>query len=398
MARLCHIRFYRREARLDRYDVVVIGAGAAGMMCAVEAAKRGRKVLVLDHAAAAGEKIRISGGGRCNFTNLHTAPDRFASAEPGLLHLGAPPLSPRPRSSPWSSGYGDRLATKRPSAQLFCDGPATQVVELFKAEMARHGAALRLETSVRGVELHAGRFPASTLGRRRDRLHVPGRRHRRQVDPQDGATGFAYELAARMGVGVPSRPGLGLGTPDLAEIGLLERLKPLAGVSPRRPRRRRQGPLRGGDALHPPRPLRPGDLAGLLLLARRWGGRGRHGAGRSDVRDPAPRPRRGRTPGGRHRPGRAISPKRLALADRRDPRRTRHARRRLDKVLNLGGRDGERLAGQAGGFRRAIAPPRSPSAGSTPATSILVTMAAKGGPRAPLHRRGGGRRARAIRN
>ncbi|HEY0571307.1 MAG TPA: FAD-dependent oxidoreductase, partial [Enterovirga sp.] len=64
------------------YDVVVIGAGAAGMMCAAEAGKRGRSVLIVDHASAPGEKIRISGGGRCNFTNLHTAPDRFISDNP----------------------------------------------------------------------------------------------------------------------------------------------------------------------------------------------------------------------------------------------------------------------------------------------------------------------------
>src|ERR1700735_5776493 len=66
----------------ETFDVVVLGAGAAGMMCAVEAGRRGRRVLVRDHAKAAGEKIRISGGGRCNFTNLHTAPDRFISANP----------------------------------------------------------------------------------------------------------------------------------------------------------------------------------------------------------------------------------------------------------------------------------------------------------------------------
>src|SRR5882724_1009954 len=64
------------------FDVVVIGAGAAGMMCAAEAGKRGRSVLILDHAAAPGEKIRISGGGRCNFTNLHAAPANFISANP----------------------------------------------------------------------------------------------------------------------------------------------------------------------------------------------------------------------------------------------------------------------------------------------------------------------------
>src|SRR5579864_4496027 len=70
------------ETGLDRFDVVVIGAGAAGMMCAIEAGKRGRRVLVVDHAKAAGEKIRISGGGRCNFTNLRTEPKAFLSANP----------------------------------------------------------------------------------------------------------------------------------------------------------------------------------------------------------------------------------------------------------------------------------------------------------------------------
>ena len=66
----------------EDFDVVVIGAGAAGMMCAIEAGKRGRRVLVVDHAKAPGEKIRISGGGRCNFTNVHTRPDRFISGNP----------------------------------------------------------------------------------------------------------------------------------------------------------------------------------------------------------------------------------------------------------------------------------------------------------------------------
>ncbi|MEO8113833.1 MAG: FAD-dependent oxidoreductase, partial [Phenylobacterium sp.] len=69
---------------MDRYDVVVIGAGAAGMMCAIEAGRRGRRVLLVDHAKAAGEKIRISGGGRCNFTNLHTTPANFVSQNPGF--------------------------------------------------------------------------------------------------------------------------------------------------------------------------------------------------------------------------------------------------------------------------------------------------------------------------
>ncbi len=69
---------------MEQFDVVIVGAGAAGMMCAIEAGKRGRRVLVIDHAKAAGEKIRISGGGRCNFTNLHTAPGNFISNNPSF--------------------------------------------------------------------------------------------------------------------------------------------------------------------------------------------------------------------------------------------------------------------------------------------------------------------------
>ena len=67
---------------MERYDVIILGAGAAGMFCAIEAARRGRRVVVLDHAAAPGEKIRISGGGRCNFTNLNIRPERFLSQNP----------------------------------------------------------------------------------------------------------------------------------------------------------------------------------------------------------------------------------------------------------------------------------------------------------------------------
>ena len=76
------------------FDIIVLGAGAAGMMAASEAGKRGRKVLVVDHAAAPGEKIRISGGGHCNFTNIHTRPDRFISSNPRYAVSALPPYTP----------------------------------------------------------------------------------------------------------------------------------------------------------------------------------------------------------------------------------------------------------------------------------------------------------------
>ena len=121
---------------MDRFDVVVIGAGA-GMMCAIEAGRRGRRVLVLDHAKAAGEKIRISGGGRCNFTNLHTAPDRFISANP---HFCISALSRyRPADTIALLERHGVAWHEKTLGQLFCDGSATQVVDLLKAELAEAG-------------------------------------------------------------------------------------------------------------------------------------------------------------------------------------------------------------------------------------------------------------------
>jgi predicted Rossmann fold flavoprotein len=211
---------------LDRFDVVVIGAGAAGMMCGIEAARRGRRVLVLDHAKAAGEKIRISGGGRCNFTNLHTAPDRFISANPRFC------ISALSRYRP-----ADVIALlerhrvawhEKTLGQLFCDGSATQVVDLLKAELAGAGATLRLATPVLSVEKSAGGFrlslPTAEIACEALVVATGGK-----SIPKMGATAFGYQLAEQFGVGVvETLPGL---VPLTFETALLERLKALAGVS-----------------------------------------------------------------------------------------------------------------------------------------------------------------------
>ncbi len=211
---------------MDQFDVVVIGAGAAGMMCALEAARRGRRVLVLDHAREAGEKIRISGGGRCNFTNLHTTHDRFISQNPAFC------ISALRRYTPGDFiGLIERHGItwhEKTLGQLFCDGPATQVVALFKAEMARLGAALRLGAPVRRIEKSAGGFKlkldAGEIACASLVIATGGK-----SIPKMGATGFGYDVAQRFGVGVvATRPGL---VPLTLEPGLLERLKPLAGVS-----------------------------------------------------------------------------------------------------------------------------------------------------------------------
>ena len=111
------------------WDVIILGAGAAGMMAAIEAGRRGRRVLVIDHAKAAGEKIRISGGGRCNFTNLQIAPERFLSQNPRFA------LSALGRFTQWD--FIKRIDAagiswhEKTLGQLFCDGPATQVIDML---------------------------------------------------------------------------------------------------------------------------------------------------------------------------------------------------------------------------------------------------------------------------
>ena len=211
---------------MDQFDVVVIGAGAAGMMCAIEAGRRGRKVLVLDHARAAGEKIRISGGGRCNFTNIHTAPEAFISGNPRFCISALRRYTPRDFIA-LVERHGVAWHEKT-LGQLFCDDSARQVVDLLLAEMKRHGVTLRLGVAVGGIEKSEGGFRLSAGGAQVACGALVLATGGKSI-PKMGATGFGYEVAARFGVPVtPTRPGL---VPLTFEIGMLERLKPLAGVA-----------------------------------------------------------------------------------------------------------------------------------------------------------------------
>src|SRR5690349_14837131 len=139
---------------IHHYDVIVLGAGAAGMMAAIEAGKRGRSVLVVDHAKAPGEKIRISGGGRCNFTNINataaTAKDRFLSANPKFALSALSRYTPD-RFIALVKSYGIAFHEKT-LGQLFCDGSSVQIVNLLTAEMGKAGAALELSTTIEAFE------------------------------------------------------------------------------------------------------------------------------------------------------------------------------------------------------------------------------------------------------
>ena len=214
---------------MDHYDVIIIGAGAAGMMCAVEAGRRGRRVLVLDHARAAGEKIRISGGGRCNFTNLNAARPQtgFLSQNPRFALSALSRYQPRDIVA-LVERHGIAWHEKT-LGQLFCDESARQVVDLFLAEMDDAGVRLRLETTASDIQRTAEGFRlAITSGGEVSCASLVIATGGKSI-PKMGATGFAYDVAAQFGAPVvATRPAL---VPLTFEVGLLERLKPLAGVA-----------------------------------------------------------------------------------------------------------------------------------------------------------------------
>ncbi|MFO8003821.1 NAD(P)/FAD-dependent oxidoreductase, partial [Thioalkalivibrio sp.] len=136
---------------MQEFDVVVIGAGAAGLMCACTAGGRGRRVLVLDHANRVGKKILMSGGGRCNFTNIESTPDNFLSANP---HFAKSALS---RYTPWDFiGMVDRHRIawhEKTLGQLFCDVSAKLIVKILTDECDAVGVEVRTHTPVESIEV-----------------------------------------------------------------------------------------------------------------------------------------------------------------------------------------------------------------------------------------------------
>jgi predicted Rossmann fold flavoprotein len=208
---------------MEQVDVVVLGAGAAGLMAAIEAARRGRRVLVIDHAKAAGEKIRISGGGRCNFTNLHIAPDRFLSQNPRFA------LSALKRYTQWDFiARMDRAGIawhEKTLGQLFCDGSAKEVVAMLLQDLAQAGGRLWLETEIQGVA--AGYRVQTSRGMvQADSVIVAlgGK-----SIPKMGATGLGYQIAEQFGLHlVQTRPAL---VPLTFAEQELAWMVPLAGVA-----------------------------------------------------------------------------------------------------------------------------------------------------------------------
>ena len=211
---------------MDQFDVVVIGAGAAGMMCAIEAGKRGRKVLVVDHAEAPGEKIRISGGGRCNFTNVNAAPANFISANPHFAISALRRYTAKDFVA-WVEREGIAYHEKT-LGQLFCDGSAKEIIAMLTGAMRQAGVTLRLRTTVEQVEQEDEGFSLATSGGPVACEALVIASGGKSV-PKMGATGFGYDVARQFGLNVvETRPAL---VPLTFEVGMLERLKPLAGVA-----------------------------------------------------------------------------------------------------------------------------------------------------------------------
>lgn len=190
----------------ERFDAIVLGAGGAGLMCAAVAGQRGRRVAVLDHAEAPGKKILISGGGRCNFTNLHTAPDRYISANPHFAKSALSRYTPADFIALVDS-YGIAWHVKT-LGQLFCDQSARQIVAMLLEECAKGGVELRLGAQVRDVTRADG-FYRVTHGERELAAPALVIATGGPSIPQMGASGFAYDLARQFGLKVVEpRPAL----------------------------------------------------------------------------------------------------------------------------------------------------------------------------------------------
>ncbi len=207
-------------------DVLVLGAGAAGMMCAIEAGRRGRSVLVVDHADAPGEKIRISGGGRCNFTNLGASPKNFLSQNP---RFAISALSRYTQHDFIAMVDRHRIAWhEKTLGQLFCDGSAKQIIAMLTDEMERAGVRLALGTAVGDIAKTEGGF-AVRLSSGEVRCSSLVIATGGKSIPKMGATGFAYEVAERFGLAiVPPRPAL---VPLTFAPDMLARMTPLAGIA-----------------------------------------------------------------------------------------------------------------------------------------------------------------------
>jgi predicted Rossmann fold flavoprotein len=207
------------------FDVIILGGGAAGLMCAIEAGKRGRRVAVLEHAERIGKKILISGGGRCNFTNVYCRPENFISANPHFCKSALARYTPEDFIA-LVRKHGIAYHEKK-LGQLFCDGSAREIVSMLEEECASAGVQIFVNTKITGVrrdvvfevEAAGGVFHARALVVATGGLSIP----------KIGATAFGYDLARQFGLKIQlCRPAL---VPLLFNADDRQHYADLAGVS-----------------------------------------------------------------------------------------------------------------------------------------------------------------------
>ena len=208
------------------HDVIVVGAGAAGMMCAATAGQRGRRVALIDHYAKVGEKIRISGGGRCNFTNIHATHRDFISRNPDFCRSALARYTPHDFVALVES-HGIAWHEKT-LGQLFCDDSSKRIIDMLVAECAKGGVVWRQPCAVGGVRRAGDRFEVETaMGPLRCASLVVATGG--LTVPKIGATPFAYKVAEQFGLAVvPPKPAL---VPLSFAPDLLARYGDLSGVS-----------------------------------------------------------------------------------------------------------------------------------------------------------------------
>ena len=208
------------------FDVVIIGAGAAGMMCAAQAGQRGRRVLLIEHYHVVGEKIRVSGGGRCNFTNVNAGPANFLSQNPDFCRSALARYTPA-QFIRLVESYGIAYHEKK-LGQLFCDDSALDIIAMLKSECARGQVQWRMPCAVDGVTREADRFVVAT---------THGRVHCSSLViatggltvPKLGATPFGYRIAEQFGLAVVApKPAL---VPLAFAPDALARYGDLSGIS-----------------------------------------------------------------------------------------------------------------------------------------------------------------------
>lgn len=225
---------------MKKYDVIVIGAGAAGMMCAWEATKRGRSVAIIEHTHKVGEKIRISGGGRSNFTNLYCGPDNFLSQNPHFCKSALKRYDQHDfiatvqahdipfHEKEYADKPGNENAPINSLGQLFCDNSATDIIDMLRYGVENNEGRFYLGMKVKHVEgrgtgFHVktdhGDFECESLVIASGGLSIP----------KIGASNFGYELAKQFGLGIIA-PKAAL-VPLTFDAGLLSQTKELSGVS-----------------------------------------------------------------------------------------------------------------------------------------------------------------------